>query len=131
MKKANTPTSRRSHLARVRGLGSAGHGVHHWWVQRLTAMALIPLTIWFSVSLALLSNASHGEMIAWLQMPQNLIGVFLVVVVAFYHSYLGLQVVIEDYVADQGRKLASLICTQFAMVLFALIAMYNLLKIGF
>ena len=85
--------SRRSALGRVRGLGSAKEGVGHWWAQRLTALALVPLTIWFAASVAALTGASHPEMVAWAGSPLVAGLLILLIVATFYHNYLGLQVV--------------------------------------
>jgi succinate dehydrogenase / fumarate reductase membrane anchor subunit len=86
--------SMRSDLGRVRGLGSAKEGVNHWWMQRLTAIALIPLTLWFVISIASLSGSNYSTTIAWLSSP--LVAVFMILLVAatLYHALLGVQVVI-------------------------------------
>ena len=87
----------RTDLGRVRGLGTAKEGVHHWWMQRLTAIALIPLTLWFIISIATLNNASYTETVNWLSIPLVSIFMILLVSATLYHALLGVQVVVEDY----------------------------------
>jgi len=94
--------SMRSDLGRVRGMGSAKEGVHHWWMQRLTAIALIPLIMWFVASVAGLAGAGHAETVAWLSQPLVAIAVILLVVATLYHAALGIQVVVEDYIHHEG-----------------------------
>ena len=88
----------RSDLGRVRGLGTAKEGAHHWWMQRLTAIALIPLTLWFIISIASLNSASYAETVNWLSIP--LVSIFMILLISstLYHALLGVQVVVEDYI---------------------------------
>ncbi len=123
--------SRRSALGRVRGLGSAKEGVGHWWAQRLTALALVPLTIWFAASVAALTGASHPEMVAWAGSPLVAGLLILLIVATFYHNYLGLQVVIEDYVHHEGWKLGLLLLIQGASILLALTGVLSVLILLF
>jgi succinate dehydrogenase / fumarate reductase membrane anchor subunit len=106
--------SLRSPIARVRGLGSAKEGVAHWWAQRLTALALIPLGIWLVASLVCLAGADHAAIAQWLSSPFTLGALALTIFTAFYHAVLGLQVVIEDYVHGHAAKLTLIILIQFA-----------------
>jgi succinate dehydrogenase / fumarate reductase, membrane anchor subunit len=115
-------------LARVRGLGSAKEGVEHWWMQRLTALALVPLTLWFVYSAVRLTGASHAVAASWLKLPQNATLMILLIAAGFHHGQLGLQVVIEDYVHTGGRKLACLIAVKFLAVLLAVGAIVGVLK---
>src|SRR5881396_2976088 len=85
-------------LARVRGLGSAKEGVQHWWMQRLTAVALVPLTLWFVISAIELTGADQSRVRDWLHRPADAILMALFIVATFQHLLLGIQVVIEDYV---------------------------------
>ncbi len=123
--------SLRTPLGRVRGLVSAKEGVAHWWAQRLTAVALVPLAIWFVVSIAALAGADHGAVVAWLRAPVTVILMVLLVAVAFHHLQLGLQVVLEDYVQTEGLRLAAIIGVKFAAAALALAALYAVLKIAF
>jgi succinate dehydrogenase / fumarate reductase membrane anchor subunit len=122
---------RRTPLARVRGLGSAKDGVGHWWVQRLTAIALIPLVVWFAISLVMLSGADYTVVRAWIGSPLVMMLLILTIGVGLHHGQLGLQVVIEDYVGNDGWKLALIVIVKFIAVLFGLGAIVAILRIGF
>jgi succinate dehydrogenase / fumarate reductase membrane anchor subunit len=124
-------SDRRSDLGRVRGLGSAKEGVHHWWMQRLTAVALVPLAIWFVAALICHTGASYDAASAWLASPVVFGIMVLLVVVTFYHAMLGLQVIIEDYVHREGAKIAGLLLMKFACAVLALTAIVALLVIAF
>ena len=121
----------RSPLARARGLGSAKHGVQHWWAQRLTAVALVPLVVWFAVSLVMLSGADYGAVRAWISSPFVMVLLILTIGVGLHHAQLGMQVVIEDYVASDGWKLALIVVVKFIAALFGLAAVVAILRIGF
>jgi succinate dehydrogenase / fumarate reductase membrane anchor subunit len=122
---------RRTPLARVRGLGSAKDGVGHWWAQRLTAIALIPLVVWFAISLVMLSGADYAAARAWIGSPLVMMLLILTIGVGLHHGQLGLQVVIEDYVGNDGWKLALIVIVKFIAVLFGLGAIVAILRIGF
>jgi len=122
---------RRTPLARVRGLGSAKDGVGHWWAQRLTAIALIPLVVWFAISLVMLSGADYTIVRAWIGSPLVMMLLILTIGVGLHHGQLGLQVVIEDYVGNDGWKLALIVIVKFIAVLFGLGAIVAILRIGF
>ena len=109
--------SLRTPLARVTGLGSAKDGTGHWWLQRLTAVALVPLAVWFVASIVSLTGAGQGEIKAWLSNPLAALLMVLFLATGFFHLKLGLQVVIEDYVHGHGLKVALLIANVFACVL--------------
>ena len=123
--------SLRSSLGRVRGLGTAKEGTGHWWTQRLTSLALIPLGVWFVASVAAHAGADYEAMRAWVGSPVVASLLLLLIVTTFYHSYLGLQVVIEDYVHSEAVKLASLILVKGASLLFGTIAVVSVLMILF
>jgi succinate dehydrogenase / fumarate reductase membrane anchor subunit len=123
--------SMRSALGRVRGLGSAKSGTGHWWSQRLSAIALVPLTLWFVGSLVVLAGAGHAEIVAWVSSPIVASLLVLLVATTFYHSYLGLQVVIEDYVHNEPLKLATLIVVQGASFVLALIGIVSVFMLLF
>src|SRR5258708_16636215 len=99
----------RTPLARARGLGSAKAGVAHWWAQRLTAIALIPLVVWFAISLVMLSGADYAMARAWIGSPRVMVLLILTIGIGLHHGQLGLQVVIEDYVHGDGRNLALIV----------------------
>lgn len=125
------PATLRSPLGRVRGLGSAKEGTHHWWAQRLTAIALIPLTFWFVYSLIGLSDAGFVEFVAWLQSPINATLMILTVAVAFHHAQLGVQVVIEDYIPGHGARLAHIIVVKFLCIALATLCIVSVLVVAF
>jgi succinate dehydrogenase / fumarate reductase membrane anchor subunit len=99
----------RSPLGRVLGLGSAKEGVEHWWMQRLTAIALVPLAIWFVVAALGMIGADRAAMVAWMHSPMAAVFAILLIVAAIYHMALGLQVVIEDYIHSEAWKLGLII----------------------
>ena len=118
-------------LKNARGLGSARDGVGHWWSQRLTALALVPLGVWFMYSLVRLAGGDHEALVHWLGSPLNASLTTIMVATLFYHSQLGIQVVIEDYVHTEWLKLAALILQTFAHALLAVAAIFAVLKIAF
>lgn len=121
----------RTPLARARGLGSAKAGVHHWWAQRLTAIALIPLVVWFAISLVMMSGADYNVVRAWIGSPVVMVLLILIITIGLNHGQLGLQVVIEDYVHSDGWKLAFIVLIRFIAVFFGLAAVVAILRIGF
>jgi succinate dehydrogenase / fumarate reductase, membrane anchor subunit len=122
--------SLRSPLGEVLGRGSAKYGVHHWWVQRLTSVALVPLSIGFVVSLAALPAFDHATLVGWLRQGGTALGLVLFVLVAARHSMLGVRVVVEDYVHAAGLKTLALVVSDFAHVLAAAAAVYAVLKVA-
>jgi succinate dehydrogenase / fumarate reductase, membrane anchor subunit len=109
----------RSSLGRARGLGSAKEGVGHWWMQRVTAIALVPLGIWFVFSAAALSGVDYAGFQAWVSELGNATLLVVLVIALFYHAALGIQVVIEDYVSGEGSKIITLLIAKFALFLMA------------
>jgi succinate dehydrogenase / fumarate reductase membrane anchor subunit len=122
--------SLRSPLGRVIGLGSAKEGVHHWWVQRLTSVALVPLAVWFTVSLLSLPSLDHTTVIAWMAQSWTSLLLILFVLIATWHSQLGLRVVVEDYVHG-GAKTVVLVIVTFAHALIAVAGVFAILKVAF
>jgi succinate dehydrogenase / fumarate reductase, membrane anchor subunit len=123
-------TDFRSPLSRARGLGSAKDGLGHWWMQRLTAVALIPLVVWFAISLIMLSGADYAVVRAWIGSPLVMLLLTLVIVVGLHHGQLGMQVVWEDY-TEGALRLVLIVLTKFIAVLFGLGAIVAILRIGF
>ena len=121
----------RTPLGRVRGLGSAKEGTHHWWVQRLTAIALVPLTVWFVVSILMLVGADRAAIAEWLGNPVTAGLLVMLILAAFHHAQLGLQVVIEDYVHTEVWKIGLILFAKFAALLFGGIAIISVLKLAF
>ncbi len=122
--------SLRSPLGRVRGLGSARDGTAHWWAQRVTAVALVPLTVWFVAALAANTGADHAAFAAWMGNPPVAIAMLLLVLAGFHHAQLGLQVVIEDYVHAEWLKIASILAVKFAAVALGIAAAFAILKLA-
>jgi succinate dehydrogenase / fumarate reductase membrane anchor subunit len=120
----------RSPLGRARGLGSAKEGVQHWWAQRMTAVALVPLVVWFVASIIGLSGADHADVVAWLSQPLPAILLVLLIVAGFHHSQLGLQVVIEDYVHHEGRKMAAIVAVKAATIVVGAAAVFAVASIA-
>jgi succinate dehydrogenase / fumarate reductase membrane anchor subunit len=109
----------RSPLGRVLGLGSAKEGVQHWWMQRITAIALVPLAIWFVIAALGMIGADRAAMVAWMHSPMSPVFAILLIVAAIYHMALGLQVVIEDYIHSEGWKLGLIIVMRLWCIVLA------------
>ena len=122
--------SLRSSLGKVLGTGSAKEGVHHWWMQRLTSIALIPLTIWFVVSILSLPTFDHVAVIAWMSQSWTALFLILLVLVATWHSQLGVRVVVEDYVHG-GSKTLVLVLITFIHAIVAVAGVFAVLKVAF
>ncbi len=123
--------SLRSPLGRVLGTGSAGHGSGQWWAQRVSAVALIPLALWFFCSLLALPALDFSAVQSWLALPWNGFLAALMVAVLAYHSYLGTIEVVEDYVHGNAMKLSLLLLLRFAHVLFGAASLYAILRVAF
>jgi len=121
----------RSPLGRALGLGSAKEGVEHWWLQRVTAVALVPLTVWFVAALIRHLGGDYLAAVAWLRLPMTAIPMILVVVATFVHMALGLQVVIEDYVHHEATKIASLMLVRLACWALGAAALFAVLRVAF
>lgn len=125
MSDMNTP------LSKVRGLGSAKDGTHHWLAHRITAVANIPLTIFFVVSIVGNAGKGHAEWVAWIKQP--LVSVLLILFIANFthHMRSGLQEVVEDYVHSHGMKFAATVAIKFACILIAALSIFSILRIAF
>ncbi|PTQ10856.1 succinate dehydrogenase, hydrophobic membrane anchor protein [Sphingomonas oleivorans] len=117
-------------IGRVRGLGSAKSGAHHWWLQRVTAAGNLLLVLWFVVSLLRLPLMDHKVVYLWLASPLNAVLLILMVINTFWHFRLGLQVVLEDYQHDQ-TKILGLILLNFYAIGGGALAIFSILKIAF
>jgi succinate dehydrogenase / fumarate reductase membrane anchor subunit len=117
-------------LGRVRGLGAAKDGVHHWWLQRVTAIANIVLMLWFVFSLVRLPGLDYSSVTLWLRQPVAAVPMLLLIVAVFWHFRLGVQVMIEDYVQGRARVLAMLALNFYALAGGAA-AIFAVLKIAF
>ena len=124
-------TRLRSPLGRAIGLGSAKEGVEHWWAQRVSAVALVVLGLWFAASLIAHAGADRSAVIAWLQSPVPAVLAILLLIALFYHAALGLQVVIEDYVQPEWLKVSSLVAMRLICFALAVAGIYAVLHIAF
>ena len=118
-------------LGRVRGLGPAGEGAEHWWLERSTSVATLLLLVWLAVSLLRLPALDHPTLVEWLSAPLGAVPMLLLVVSVFWHSKLGLQVFVEDYVHDEGSKLFWILVINFAAILGGALGLFAVLKIAF
>jgi succinate dehydrogenase / fumarate reductase membrane anchor subunit len=120
----------RSPLGRAIGLGSAKEGVGHWWAQRLTAIALVPLVLWFVIVVISLAGADRAAVIAWLHHPVPATVFVLLLIATFYHGALGLQVVIEDYLGNETVRIALSIAMKLAAFLLAALGIFAVLRLS-
>ncbi len=123
--------SLRTPLGRARGLGSAKDGSSHWWSQRLTSLALVPLILWFVFSVALMTGADHVQFLEWVQSPVVAGLLILLISVGLLHSQQGMQVVIEDYVHGEASKVLSLFLSLSVHVVLGLTGILSILMILF
>jgi succinate dehydrogenase / fumarate reductase membrane anchor subunit len=117
-------------MVRARGLGSAHEGLHHWTMQRITAILLIPLMLWLCWSIVGLVHADHGQFSTWLARPWNTILMITTVITMFYHATLGNQVVIEDYIHSEAFMLVKLISMRVVMFIACVACIYAILKVA-
>ncbi|MHB9878391.1 succinate dehydrogenase, hydrophobic membrane anchor protein [Pacificimonas sp. ICDLI1SI03] len=121
--------SRGTELGRVRGLGSAKGGAHHWWVQRLTAVSNLLLLTWFIVSLVTLPRLDHFTMVEWLRQPWVAVPLALMTISIFYHLRLGLQVLVEDY-SDGGTRIALLLLISAFAIVGGALSLFSIFTIA-
>lgn len=121
----------RSQLGRVRGLGAAKTGTAHWWAERLTSVALVPLTIWFVLAALHLSGLPRVDVAHWAANPINAALLLALVLITFHHMQLGLQVVVDDYIHTEGTRMALLVLIKGVAALLGLIAAVAVLKLAF
>ncbi|WP_096703218.1 succinate dehydrogenase, hydrophobic membrane anchor protein [Magnetospirillum sp. 15-1] len=119
-----------SPVGRARGLGSAKEGAGHWIAQRVTAIFLIPLSLWFAVSVIGLSHADYATFKAWMAKPGNSSLLLLTMLTVMYHAQLGLQVVIEDYVHCECKKIAALVGSKLIIAFLAVFMTVSILKVA-
>lgn len=118
-------------LKKARGLGSAKEGAQHWWMQRVSAVALVPLTLWAAFSVASMAGKPYEAVLTYFAAPFNVAMFTLFLFTAFYHAVLGLQVVIEDYIHHEGAKVAALIAMKLVMVLLGTVSILAVLRATF
>jgi succinate dehydrogenase / fumarate reductase membrane anchor subunit len=123
--------SLRSPLGRVLGLGSAKDGAGHWWLQRVSSVALTLLTLWFIFALIALGDFSYPAVVTWIGAPINAVLLTLLILTTVYHTQLGLQVVVEDYVASAGPKILTMLAINFILVLLGGLGVFSVLRVAF
>ncbi|MCG8622365.1 MAG: succinate dehydrogenase, hydrophobic membrane anchor protein [Proteobacteria bacterium] len=128
MAKPNPST--KSFLGRARGLGASRSGVSHWWSQRITAIALLPLVAYAVFGFVSVADSDQAIARAWLAQPINTIAMLLLLLVGFYHASLGLQTIIEDYIANETRRILILALVQISIWLAATAGVYSVLNIA-
>jgi succinate dehydrogenase / fumarate reductase membrane anchor subunit len=120
----------RSPLARARGLGAARAGASHWWAQRLTAIALVPLTLWFLCGMIRMIGATRDDVVLWMAGPLPIVLMIVLVIATFHHLQLGVQVVIEDYVHNDALRIGSTLLVKAIAALLALACVIAVLRLG-
>jgi succinate dehydrogenase / fumarate reductase membrane anchor subunit len=120
----------RSPLGRVRGAGSAKSGSHHWWMQRVSSIALLPLTIWFILAMATNAGMTHAEAVAWIGRPFNAVLLLALIGLTFQHVASGIQVIIEDYTNSEWAKIALLLVNRGVCWLLGIAAALAVLRIA-
>lgn len=123
-------TVMRSPLGRVRGTGAAKAGVEHWWAERVGATALVPLTLWFLISVLSMLGAEQPAVAAWIARPWNATLLIILVALTFHHAQLGLQVVFEDYMDNGWRRTAAILSVKGASLFLALLGALSVLKLA-
>jgi len=123
--------SLRSPMGRVLGLGTAKGGSHHWWMQRVTSVALLLLTLWFAASLLHFATFDYAVLIEWIGKPVNAVLLSLLIGTSTYHSLLGVQVVIEDYVVGKLLKTVVMMLLSFVHAAVAALGIFAVLRIAF
>jgi succinate dehydrogenase / fumarate reductase membrane anchor subunit len=129
--RADTSVDLRTPLARVKGLGAAGHGAEHWWLHRMTAVSNIPLIVAFIIIVAALALRPWEEAVRLVSRPLVALLLILCVISVTNHMRLGMQIIIEDYVHDKGLKIAAVIANNFYAVVIAVACLWAILKISF
>jgi succinate dehydrogenase / fumarate reductase membrane anchor subunit len=117
-------------LGRVRGLGPAREGAHHWWEERLSSIAVLLLLVWLLVSLLRLPALDYDSVRSWLADPLAAVPMLLLIFTTFWHAKMGLQVIVEDYVHEEGGKLFWIVLINFAAILAGALAAFCVLKIA-
>lgn len=120
----------RTPLGRARGMGSAKTGTGHWWAQRVTALALIPLVIWFVISMIIVTGADHEAALAFIGSPINAVLLTLLIIAVFHHGQLGLQVVIEDYIQTKWLEIALILAAKGAAIFLGVASVYAVIAIA-
>ncbi len=127
----HTQPTIRTPLGAARGLGSAKEGAHHWWMQRVSAIALVPLSLYWLSYLPHLTSSNYADFLGWIGAPATAIVAILFVIASFYHAALGIQVIIEDYIISEGLKIATLLLNKFTFFALAAACIFSIAYISF
>ena len=125
-----TVTMRQTQLGRAKGLGAARSGVHHWWAERVTSVALIPLTLWFVFSVLAMAGHPQVAIAHWVGHPLVAALLIALILASFHHAQLGLQMVLEDYIHDEGQRLIWVLVVKGVVYLLGLMALLAVLKLA-
>jgi succinate dehydrogenase / fumarate reductase membrane anchor subunit len=120
----------RSPLGRAKGLGSARAGAVHWWLQRVTSLALVPLTLWFLCGMIRMLGATRDDIVSWMAGPLPIVLMIALVIATFHHLQAGMQVVIEDYVHHDWLRIGSILLVKGLSLLLALACIVSVLRLG-
>ncbi len=130
MKESISIDVRRSQLGRARGVGAGHSGVEHWRIERITSIALVPLTLWFVYAVLHLIGMPQQAVAAWAGNPVNTVLLLVLIVMTFHHMHLGLQVVFEDYVSNKWQMTLGILAAKSAALLLGLLASVAVLKLA-
>jgi len=117
-------------IARARGLGAANTGTEHWWMQRLTSIALVPLGLWFGFSVAALAGADYATIQDWMSSPLTATLMILFIIIGFYHAVIGIEVIMEDYIHTKWAKLTAIIFQKFFFLVLAVLCVLSVLRVA-
>jgi succinate dehydrogenase / fumarate reductase membrane anchor subunit len=123
-------TMRQTQLGRVKGLGAAKTGVHHWWAERVTSVALVPLTLWFVFSVLSLAGHPQPDIAHWIAHPLVAVLLIALILASFHHTQLGLQVVMDDYIHEEGPRILWILAMKAVVYLLGLAALLAVLKLA-
>ena len=121
----------RTPLSKVKGLGSAKEGTDHFWKQRLSAIAMVPLVLWLAFSIAALPSMDYIAIREWLSQPFSAIVMILLLIAGFIHARLGLQVIIEDYVSSHAPRTIAIIAITFISAALCVTGVFSVMRIAF
>lgn len=114
----------------MKDLGTSSEASQHFWLQRLTALALIPLTLWMCFSLALLPDASYSALLAWIRSPFNTVLLLLLIIMGIHHGQMGMQIIIEDYISHYSQRLSAIIVLKGISYFMMVLGIYSVLHIA-
>ena len=120
----------RSPLAKAKGLGTSPDATRFFWVQKVTSLALIPLVLWFSFGIASLPGLNHDVLVAWLKSPFNAVMAITLIIVSLKHGMIGMQVIIEDYIHADGKRMAALLSIKLLSYFMMALGVYSVLRIS-